>query len=148
MNKLITALLLVALSSSVISCEDEEETITESDLPQEAVNFIQLHFPGETIKRIIRDNEKSVDYDVWLHNGFELEFDEAGIWNQIEGKELAIPSSIIDELPEALTTYLFENYETYAVVSLDIDGGVYDVVLSTQVELHFDANGNFIRFDD
>jgi hypothetical protein len=148
MNKLITALLLVALSSSVISCKEEEETITESDLPQEAVNFIQLHFPGETIKRIIRDNEKSVDYDVWLDNGFALEFDEAGIWNQIDGKELSIPTSIIDELPEPLTTYLSENYESYAVVSLDIEGGVYEVVLSTQVEMHFDTNGNFIRLDD
>lgn len=148
MNKLITALLLVAFATSVISCEDEEETITESDLPQEAVNFIQLHFPDETIKRIIHDNEKSIDYDVWLDNGFELEFDEAGIWNQIDGNGLAIPSSITDELPAALTTYLLNNYETYAVVSLDIDGGVYDVVLSTQVELIFDANGKFIRIDD
>jgi hypothetical protein len=142
------ALLVFAFALAAISCEEDEKDIPETDLPQEARNFIELHFPGTTIKRIVRDNERSIDYDIWLQNGFFLEFNEAGNWVEIDGKGAAIPVAIINELPDALTTYLSENYAADTVISLDLDGGVYEVELSTGLELIFDTNGTFVRLED
>lgn len=147
MNKLITSLLVFTFPLFAISCDDEEKVIPETDLPQAARNFIALHFPQQTIKLTVRD-EESIEFEVWLDDEFSLEFNEAGNWNEINSRGTAIPASIINELPESLTTYLSENYATYTVVKLEIEGSFYEVKLSNQLELIFDGNGNFLRLDD
>ncbi len=133
--------------------DDDEVRITFEELPENSRTFINTRFEGATavtVKKETDDNQ--VSYDVYLNNRIKIEFDAAGNWTAIESKgNVAIPSTAI---PAAIAQYLVEQYAAYVLTEIEInDNGGFTVEIENRLttrdmELIFDANGNFLRLDD
>ncbi|MDO4225302.1 MAG: PepSY-like domain-containing protein, partial [Bergeyella zoohelcum] len=125
----------------------------QASLPQEANTFLQTHFAGVNISRIERDSDDN-DYEVYLANGYELEFNSTGIWKDVNGgTNRPLPASVLALLPSGIENYRATNYPSTTIIEVEknfTNGTLtgYNVDLSNGVDLIFNADGNFVRFDD
>ncbi|MEO8255671.1 MAG: PepSY-like domain-containing protein [Flavobacterium sp.] len=142
------ALSLLFTTTSCDSDDDDRETvITATDLPQTASTFITTYFPDATYQVIKKQDKPDADgsiYDVYLTNGFEIDFDANGNWIDIDGNHQAIPVELI---PEKISIYITTNYPNQFATSIDNEKTFIEVELSNNLELVFDLQGNFIRID-
>ena len=83
-------------------------------------------------------------YDVILTNGVNVEFDKAGEWKEIEARHSFIP---LTALPQRIADYIRKNFPDNTVISVDKDTREYELKLNNDLELKFDRNGNFKKFD-
>lgn len=149
MKRVFTTLLVAAVALVSISCDDNDERVVSADaLPQAAKDFLAEHFTDIAITRVVKDTEGSTEYEVKLANNFKIEFSADGIWREIEGYGLEIPTSILAELPAGIVSYVTTNHATSAITKLEISRGNYEVDLTGNIEIVFSANGEFIRYDD
>lgn len=133
--------------------DDDEVRIAYEELPENSRSFIATQFEGAiaiTVKKETDDNQ--VSYDVYLNNGIKIEFDAAGNWVEIESKgDVAIPAAAI---PANIAQYILQNYATHVLTEIEVndDGGftveIESRITSRDIELTFDANGNFLGIDD
>ena len=124
----------------------QKKTITVTQLPAAAQTFIKTHFAGQNADYIVEDKGLlDTDYEVRLANGTEIEFDEKGNWDEIDGNRNILPTAII---PKGIATYTTANYKGHNVVKIDKKRSGYEVELSNGVELEFDTAGKFLRLDD
>ncbi len=130
----ISALLLVAC--------DKEKVVQSDDLPANASGYISTHYAGKQILQVVKelDNLKTY-YHAYLNNGTKLDFSRQGNIKEIEGTE-AIPDTVI---PVLILNYVGTNYPAAFIRGWDIDDATQEIKLSTDTELEFDKNGNFLR---
>ena len=145
MTRIIYGGLAIAFALLTLGCDENDKVLEGSELPETASNFIELHFPQQSIKHTTRDED---DYQATLDNDLSLEFNLDGSWNEINGNGAEIPASILETLPASLSGYLSANYPEVTVVKIEIDPGNYELRLSNGLELVFDNAGNFVRLDD
>ena len=89
-------LLLVILAGA--SCDKDEKEIGYDALPQKARQFIAQYFPGAECTRAVRDKDDgTTEYEAWLSDGAELEFDEQGEWTSVDCKFSALPGRLLAE---------------------------------------------------
>lgn len=126
--------------------DHHEKEVSVQDLPQGIQQFINAHFTGVTMsKACVKDKGA---HKVMLSDGYEVEFDHHGNWEEVENElHAALPSSVVALLPQKAVNYLNNNYPNWAVYSIDRNRNGYEVKLhgDSMVELHFDSNGNFLR---
>lgn len=141
------ALSLLFTTTSCDSDDDNDHVISATDLPKPADTFVSTYFPNAAYQTIKKQNKADYDgsiYDVYLTNGFEIDFDANGNWIDIDGNHQAIPVALI---PEKINAYVTANYPNQYVTSIDNETTYTEVELSNNVELVFDLQGNFIRID-
>lgn len=142
-----TALSILFATTSCDSDDDRESIIASADLPITASTFVNSYFPNAvylTVKKQNKaDNDSSI-YDIFLTNGFEIDFDATGNWINIDGNHQPIPVELI---PEKINTYVTANYANLFVTSIDKEPNYTEVDLSNNLELIFDLQGNFLRID-
>lgn len=141
------ALSLLFTTTSCDNDDDNDHVINAADLPQTANAFVTTYFPNATFQTIKKQNRADSDgsiYDVYLSNGFEIDFDANGNWVDIDGNHQAIPVALI---PEKINTYVTANYPNQFVTSIDNETTYTEVELSNNLELVFDKQGNFLRID-
>jgi len=138
------AIALIALTDFTANAQDK--TITAAELPAAAQNFIKQHFKGQTVTYAKIDKEMfDKDYKAVLSGGVEIDFDEKGNWDEIDGHKKALPASVI---PKAIADYVAKTYKGQSITQLDRKRAGFDVELINGTELEFDSNGKFIRIDD
>lgn len=155
MKKIILTSLLIILSIAVFtSCSDDDNDddmiIQSSELPQAAQIFVSTHFNGVSYQRIEKDKYPDADgslYDVYLSNGFKLEFDTNGIWLEVDGERQTVPASIVALLPTAIPTYITTTYPTQYIVSVDKKISSFIIELNSDLDLIFSREGAFIGID-
>mgnify|MGYP000157147814 FL=1 len=82
-------LLLVILAAA--SCDKDEKEIGYDALPQKAQQFIAQYFPGVECIRAVRDKDDgTTEYEAWLSDGTELDFDGQGDWTSVDCKFSAL----------------------------------------------------------
>ena len=148
MKKIIYGALAIVFAMVAISCDDDndnDKVLEQTELPEAARNFVELHFPQQTITYTARDED---DYKVILDDGIVIEFNLDGSWDEVKGNGVEIPASVIGSLPESLLGYLSTNYSGVQIIRLEMDHGNYEIELSNRLELIFDLDGNFVRLDD
>ena len=125
----------------LVAC-DKEKVVQSDDLPANASGFVTTHYPGKQILQVVRelDNLKTY-YHVYLNNGTKLDFSRKGDLREIEGTE-AIPDTAI---PMLILDYVDTNYPSTFIRGWEIDDARQEITLSTDKELEFDKNGNFLR---
>lgn len=146
MKKVLITLCLFTASLAFFSCSDDDNdvVISMTDLPAKAQTFIETHFPGQEARMVKKDNDS---YDVYLKNGFEIEFDLAADWDDIDGRGQKLPDSILELLPEGIITYVSTNYTDQNITEVNKEKYGYEVTLNNNLELEFDPDGNFLRID-
>lgn len=141
------ALSLLFTTTSCDNDDDNDYVINATDLPQTAGTFVTTYFPNATFQTVKKQNRADSDgsiYDVYLSNGFEIDFDANGNWVDIDGNYQAIPVALI---PEKIQAYVTANYPNQFVTSIDNENTYTEVELSNNLELVFDKQGNFVRID-
>jgi len=151
MKKIIlTGFIALSILFSTTSCNNDDEResiITSADLPTTSDTFVSTYFPNTTYLTVKKQNKADSDgsiYDVYLTNGFEIDFDAAGNWIDIDGNHQVIPAELI---PEKINTYVTANYANLFVTSIDKETTYIEVELSNNLGLVFDLQGNFLRID-
>ena len=116
-------------------------------LPAAARATVQKHFKsGISLVKIDKSWGRVSDYEVILDNGTEVTFDRGGNWTDLEaGRASAVPASL---LPKGIADYVKANHRGAAVVGVEKHRSGYDVELSNDIELRFDLQGRFVRYDD
>ncbi len=133
--------------------DDDEVRIAYEELPENSRNFITANFEGATAITVKKETDnRVVSYDVYLDNGVKIEFNQDGNWVEMESKRNQdLPMSI---LPQNVAEYIAQNYRGFVLTEVEIESnGRYSLELVNRitrqdVELEFDANGNFIREDN
>ena len=131
---------------SLTACADHYQQITYSELPVQAQIFIQKHFDQEDISHIERDREGIYfEYNVYLKNATEIDFDHQGNIQSIDCKHTTVPEGIV---PEVIMSFISLRYPNLFVVEYVMDYRHQIVELNNEIELIFDREGHFLRMDD
>lgn len=148
MKKLLLLITLI-LSVSISGYAFDKYSLDRNDLPEAAREFLEKHFPKAKVGMIKTDKHllKKTDYDVKLVNGTKIEFNNSGKWTSVDCKNSAVPEAII---PKAIRTYVSKNYPDVKIVKIEKSPTKYEVELSDDVELTFNALGQFksVKLDD
>ena len=105
---IVKSLLLLSVILTAASCDKDEKEIGYDALPQKAQQFIAQYFPMAECTRIVRDKDDgTTEYEAWLSDGTELDFDKQGDWTSVDCKFSALPEGI---LPEAIATDIATRY--------------------------------------
>ncbi|MBS7255657.1 PepSY-like domain-containing protein [Flavobacterium branchiicola] len=147
---ILSGFIALSLLLTITSCDnddDREYTIPATELPASVNTFITTYFPNATYQLVKKQKTADRDgsiYDVYLTNGFEIDFDANGNWVDIDGNHQPVPVELI---PEKINTYVTTNYVNQFITSIDKESTHTEIELSSNIELIFDTQGNFVRID-
>ena len=144
------------LDSTMPQAQDPAQTQNQPDAAAPAVNaqslpspitaFIKQHFPNASVVRVEPDYDHGgMEYDVYLNDGTELDFDAHNQWETIESRGKGVPAAFI---PKAIATYVRGNYQNMAIVKIHKEHYGYEIELPNSLELSFDRSGRFLDMDD
>ncbi|WP_029034155.1 PepSY-like domain-containing protein [Salinimicrobium terrae] len=134
-----------------LTAELSDDYINAAALPQAVLGYISENYPDNTIHEAeIEDNG---NYEVELNSGTELVFDSQGNFLGIDdddddnfGDEDISPGDLSEKIQDFISTH----FPGTTIEEAEMENnGNYEIELSNDVELIFDANGNFLgRADD
>ena len=146
MKKFGLILVSLLLSTMAIFADNEKVTRDKAVLPAASQSFLSEHFGQTQISHIkIESNLLGVkEYDVILTNGINVEFYKSGEWREIDARHSSIPLAV---LPAKIADHIKKNFAENTVISVEKDTREYEIKLNNGLELKFDSNGNFKKFD-
>lgn len=138
---------IIAMAVCVISssCNAEDLFVSARDLPQSVQSFLTSHFPNTSVASTIKDGN---DYEIRMNNGWEMEFDHNGQWENIDCKRDQVPASVLALIPETIISYISSNYATAFITEISRDRSGYEVELSNGLDLKFSSKGVFMAVDN
>ena len=138
---LVLALSMVALCGIAMAARGT--AIEFGQLPQKAQTFITDNFSKADVASVTQEQDDN-DYDVFFTNGVKVEFDRNGEWDSVKGNDISVAFA-----PKAIQNYLNEKHAGVKVVEIDRDfrDKEIEVKLADGIEIEFDLNGNFKRYD-
>ena len=137
---LLFALSIVALCG--FARADRGTAVEFGQLPQKAQTFITDNFSQADISSVTQ--ERDGDYNVFFTTGVKIEFDRNGDWDSVVGRGISVAFA-----PKAIQDYLNEKHVGVKVVEIDRDlrDKEIEVKLAGGIEIEFDLNGAFKRYD-
>lgn len=146
MKKVFLALTLI-ISIAIVAVARDTYARDSSVLPKTAQTTLKNNFKsGVSVVKIDKDFGRIHEYEVILTDGTEVTFDRNGEWDNIEtSNSAAVPSAFV---PKAIQSYVNQNQAGARIVGIDKERHGYDVELSNGVEMKFNKQGQFLRYDD
>lgn len=116
-------------------------------LPIAAQTILKNNFKAEVSHiKIEREWGNISEYDVILTDGSEITFDSKGNWKDIEVRQnSSVPAKLV---PDAISGYVKQNQKKAHITGIERKRSGYEVELSNGVEMKFNADGKFLRYDD
>lgn len=146
MNKFfLSSIIAMAVCVVSSSCNAEDMFVSTRELPQTAQTFLASHFPNTSVASTIKDGH---DYEIRMNNGWEVEFNHNGEWENIDCKRDEVPASVLALIPETIVAYINSNYATAYITEISRDRAGYEVELSNGLDLKFSSKGTFKAIDD
>lgn len=139
-------LVIIALIFGVISASAalplDKYSINRKDLPEEAQQMLDEHFPKAKVSMVKVDRHllKKTDYDVRLTNGTKIEFSNKGRWTSVDCKKKSVPESLV---PKAIRGNVEKKYDGVKIVKISRSSLYYIVGLANGKELKYDRLGIF-----
>lgn len=117
-----------------------------SVLPTAARTTIADNFKaGVSVVKIDKDFGRISEYETVLTDGTEISFDSKGNWENIEVRNSAsVPDAFV---PQAIRNYVKRTHRGQRIVGIEKERKGYDVELSNGIDMKFDRDGNFLRYD-
>ncbi|MDE7347426.1 MAG: PepSY-like domain-containing protein [Muribaculaceae bacterium] len=118
----------------------------QEDLPIAAQTILKNNFKaGVSHIKIEKDFGKIKEYDVILTDGTEVTFDSHGNWKDIEVRQNAsVPATLV---PKAIADYVNQNQKNAKITGIEKNRSGYEVELSNGVEMKFNSESRFIKYD-
>lgn len=144
-RKLLIAALPVLSLAFFASCEEDDKKVSYNDLPAAAQQFINSNFDPAKVSVIYFDKDESDrDYEIVFSDGSSVSFDRNGNW-----EEIYVPTGINTTLiPEKIYTYVSDNHPNLNIIEIDKDKHDIEIELSNSLDIVFDLQYNFVRYDD
>ena len=147
--KKIIALLAVALVASMAWAEDLEKKVSLQELPEKAQEFLNTYFEGVKVKKVIKTTDAYTfveEFDVYLSNKTQIEFDMVGAWNEItlKNKKVEMPRFIY---PNRVIDTIDNQYADKKIVKVSNDGMEYDIKFKDGSEVTINALGKILEFE-
>lgn len=141
-------LLMLGLLVGITAAASAKDTYAHdaSVLPEAARTTIANNFKSKvSIVKIDKDFGRISEYEVTLTDGTEISFDSNGNWENVETNNAkAVPAGFI---PKAISDYVAKNQPSTRIVGIDKERNGYEVELSNGVDIKFNKDGQFIRYD-
>lgn len=140
--------LVLLISASVVSCDDKDELkrIDFENLPATARAFVTKFYNAVEVMRVTKEvDHDGTEYDVYLSDGTQIEFDANGDWTDIDapfGKSL--PEGIV---PEAIVSFVDYKYPGTGINEISRRNSGYSIELLNGFELYFDSEGRYVGTD-
>lgn len=145
-EKMKKTLTIIALLFVGMTTYAQKTNISYESLPNDAKDFININFPETTPAVILKDTEAfDVEYEVRFNDGMKIEFSEDGEWKEVKND---INCLTFGFLPENIGKYLENNHYGLCVKEIKRELKGFKVELANDVEIIFDKNGKFKRYDD
>lgn len=143
---ILTMAIFAAVSLSACNHEDKK-VIQFGELPQAAQTFVDTHFADKQVSIVYHDTELAdKDYEVIFTDGANIDFSKKGEWTEVEDRDTnGVPTAI---MLQGIVDYVSTNFAGQYVVQLGKERSNYEVELNNGVELVFDKEGQFLRYDD
>ena len=147
--KKIIALLAVALVASMAWAEDLEKKVSLQELPEKAQEFLNTYFEGVKVKKVIKTTDAYTfveEFDVYLSNKTQIEFDMVGAWNEItlKNKKVEMPRFIY---PNRVVDTIDNQYADKKIVKVSNDGMEYDIKFKDGSEVTINALCKMLEFE-
>ena len=161
MKKLALFVAFVALSLTAVSCTKETPTggnnsnnnqweaegngttVNAADTDTAIISFVNTHFPEASI---LSCNQTEHYYRVILSDNTKVYFTQAFEWVEVNCEHSSIYGAVPETLvPEQITAYLTANYPNQHIDEIEREINGWEIELSNDVELKFDANFNVIN---
>lgn len=116
-------------------------------LPAAAQTVLKNNFKAEVSHiKIDKDWGKISEYDVVLTDGSEISFDRHGNWKDVEVRSnSSVPKGFV---PAAISNYVKQNQKNSNIIGIEKKKSGYEVELSNGVEMKFNAQGKFLKYDN
>lgn len=145
-EKMKKTLTIIALLFVGMTTYAQKTNISYESLPNDAKDFININFPSVTPAVVLKDTETfDVEYEVRFNDGMKIEFSEDGEWKEVKND---INCLTFGFLPENIGKYLENNHYGLCVKEIKRELKGFKVELANDVEIIFDKNGKFKRYDD
>ncbi|MFV0484201.1 MAG: PepSY-like domain-containing protein [Bacteroidales bacterium] len=146
MKKLVASVVLLTIMLTTFASCDRKVLLKDAQTPAEIREFVQIHFPENSIVQTIKEiDDFEVTFDVTLKGGIFLEFNRAKQIIEIDSKNGTVPSSAISP---KITEYVSTNYPDTRILQWEIDDRRQKVKISNAMELEFTKSGEFLMIDD
>lgn len=148
MGKTIILAMAVTTAIGLASCHQEDKkAIQFGELPQAAQTFVNTHFADKQVSIVYHDTELTdKDYEVFFTDGANIDFSKKGEWTEVEDRDAdGVPTAI---MLQGIVDYVATNFASQYVVQLGKERSNYEVELNNGVEMVFDKDGQFVRYDD
>lgn len=137
----ITAIMLVGMTAFA-----QKTNIGYENLPNAAKDFININFAESNPVNILKDAETfEIEYEVRFDDGLKIEFDKNGEWKEIKNE---INCLTFGFLPKNIESYLENNHNGFCVKEINREFAGYKIELTNDIEIIFNKNGKFKRYDD
>lgn len=145
MKKFLFVALIALLSTTVASARDKY-THDASVLPAVAQSVIKSNFKANvSLVKVDKDFGRVSEYEVILTDGTEIAFDRDGNVKEVETAETSsVPAAFI---PQPITMYINKYHAKQRIVGFERERSGYEVTLSNGLDLKFDRNANFVKYD-
>ena len=141
MKKPLMTMLAVLMLSIPANAQNRKRTIDPYDLPKQAVELIQRHWPScETEQAFVSSKE----YEAILTDGTLIVFDLKGVWKEMKCTD-GLPVTLV---PAFITRYVVDRYPRILIIDVEKMRGGYEVTLSNGLEIQFDMHGRVTHVDD
>lgn len=133
---------------SLSACNHEDKKVIQfGELPQAAQTFVDTHFADKQVSIVYHDTELAdKDYEVIFTDGANIDFSKKGEWTEVEDRDTnGVPTAI---MLQGIVDYVSTNFAGQYVVQLGKERSNYEVELNNGVEMVFDKDGQFLRYDD
>lgn len=112
--------------------------------------YLATNYPDAELLGVSTDG---IEYEVELANGTTLVFDLDGNLLKEELPEMTEEEeedtdSLVIEWPAAIDDYVLLNYPNDTILEVYYEDGEYEVELSSDIELLFDLDGNFLEAEE
>ncbi|MDE6410315.1 MAG: PepSY-like domain-containing protein [Muribaculaceae bacterium] len=146
MIKKVLFALIAIIGLSTTAMAGDKYAHDASVLPKGAQTTLSKNFKSKvSVVKIDKDFGRISEYEVVMTDGTEITFDRDGNWKDVEvNVSKSVPAAFI---PAGVTSYVKANQKGQRVVGIEKTRSGYDVELSNGVEMKFDKDGKFIRYD-
>lgn len=145
MKKILLSMLAIATLAITPTMADDI-AITAKKLPQAAQQFLKSHFAQNKVLSVMLDRDfMEKDYTVFLDDGSKIEFDGSGQWESVKNYNGKIPAGIV---PVKIQSYITEHYPSLGIEKIERKRYGYEVELTNDLDLKFNAGGGFLGIDD
>lgn len=150
----LVTLCIIGILGIFISCSDDDDinrAIPFENLPAESQSFVSIHFADcDEAKASEVTNGYSVSLTQKTGSAYKIEFDRAGNWIEIEGRNDAIlPDNVLALIPRDIVSYVKQNHSPRGITEIKKESYGYKIELSGKpdLELMFDVNGAYLGED-